>query len=118
MTRSVPAELPTVYRVEKPVDGTLQETATFEDTATTSYTDVEVESDSIITTEGTITEINDDNIHFTNEAGVEIIANISDITYVEDGLQVGDNIKLEHSDVMTLSEPGIITEVFTIRLAE
>lgn len=122
MTRSIPAQMPNVISIDKIEDvndsGELEIIESDVNTEATDAVEAEVDDDEAaltrVTTLGTITEVKDNEIWFENEAGVTIIALISENTETYDGMAVGDEILIEHADMMLMSEPGQLPEVYNI----
>lgn len=123
MTRSIPADLPNVISIDAIEDDGIGISESVDGVVVTE-TDVESTGEEVavvteyVTTTGTITEVNESDIHFVNEAGVEIVATISEDTEVYENMAVGDNISLDHADMMLMSEPGILPEVYRINHAD
>ena len=126
MTRSIPAQLPNVISIDvvedinlgEPVEESVDvsEGESVAELSETSTTDDEAVL--FVTTKGTITEVNEADIHFENEAGVEIVANITEATEVYEDMAVGDKVSIDHADMMLMSEPGILPEVLRINKVE
>lgn len=119
MTRSIPAQMPNVISISKIEDvneaGEVEVIDVEEDGS--EEIDPELEAEAAltrVTTLGTITEINETEVYFENEAGVTIIALLSDSTETYEGMAVGDKILIEHADMMLMSEPGQLPEVYNI----
>lgn len=55
---------------------------------------------------------------FTDEYGNDFIANISEITEVPEELKEGETYQVTHSNIMTMSLPGIYPQVYSIELSE
>ncbi len=67
------------------------------------------------TYEGDSDFVDEDQALFTDENGIEFVAQISDSTNVpEDGLVKGQTYVVVHSEMMTASLPGIYPEVYAI----
>ncbi len=67
------------------------------------------------TYEGDSDFVDEDQALFTDENGIEFVAQISDSTNLpEDGLVKGQTYVVVHSDMMTASLPGIYPEVYAI----
>lgn len=71
----------------------------------------------IFKSEETITE-NERQATFTDEQGNDFIANISEDTEVTDELKEGETYLVSHSEVMTMSLPGIYPQVYKIELSD
>lgn len=136
-TRSIPAQMHTIFEIKVMEETDNTEEVNSEDGELVNYLEstesaentesvnVDINNTEAAATEasdveftGTIVEISDGEILFEVADRGNIIANISDDTKVEDGLVVGDTIIVESSQVMTMSEPGILPEVYEIRRAE
>lgn len=52
---------------------------------------------------------------FTDEQGNDFIANVSKETFVPDEMVEGNTYEVTHSEIMTMSLPGIYPEVFQIQ---
>ncbi len=67
------------------------------------------------TYEGDSDFVDEDQALFTDENGIEFVAQISDSTNLpEDGLVKGQTYVVVHSEMMTASLPGIYPEVYAI----
>lgn len=71
----------------------------------------------VFKSEETIAE-NERQATFVDENGIEFIANISELTEVKGELKEGETYLISHSEVMTMSLPGIYPQVYTIEPAD
>lgn len=111
-TRSIPAQVHTVFEIRLATEEEVTEEGILE---SETVTEVENSNEQVIVEfTGKIVEISEDEILFESEDRGNIIANISDITNVDEGLVVGDEVIVKSSDVMTMSEPGILAEVYEV----
>lgn len=67
-----------------------------------------------ITEIGVIKSFESNGILIELENGVEAIANISEDTLMDSNLKEGDKVSISHSEVMTMSLPGIWPQVYEI----
>jgi len=71
----------------------------------------------IFKSEETIAE-NERQATFVDEHGNDFIANISEMTEVPEELKEGETYLISHSDMMTMSLPGIYPQVYSIELSD
>ncbi len=85
----------------------------------TEETAVETDAEGAFLTAGTYEGdsdfVDEDQALFTDENGIEFVAQLSDSTVLpEEGLVKGQTYVVAHSEMMTASLPGIYPEVFSI----
>lgn len=95
---------------------------TTEDVDATEVT-VETNAEGAILTTGTYEGdsdfVDEDQVLFTDENGIEFVAQLSDSTTLPDGgLVKGETYVVAHSEMMTASLPGIYPEVYSISQVE
>ncbi len=100
-----------------------KEEGTAESAQVIGGTDIAVEPDMAMTTVGTYEGesdfVDEDQALFTDENGIEFIAQLSEETALpEGGLVQGKSYRVSHSEMMTASLPGIYPEVYAISEAE
>ena len=95
-----------------------EETDIVEETGSASSGSVDAVSQVVVTTatyHANAEEEANNYFHFENEEMGEFICNVSDITDIESPLSDGETYEISHSQVMAMSYPGILSQVYAIR---